>query len=306
MHRARPPTSTGAAAVAVVPAGAVPVAAEVGLLDRHDDEVAGARSRCRRCSRGRGTPSSPRRAGRGGPRAARGRRPRSTSRIARSAEEGPGEQGDAHHDGRRDHHVVRRSGASAGGTGRSPSGVSMFAADGDPAGRAGRRHRHRHDEPAGAQERGQPDDVRRAPRRVPVDLGRPRTRPGRGRHRRRGQLLLGRRSRRRSASVADAPAAWMRQVGETCVGAARSCPSRSSPRWRASRPAPGRNLALGCDLVVAAEDARFSEIFARRGLSIDFGGSCVLPRLVGLHKAKELALLRRHHLGQGGARARAS
>ena len=51
----------------------------------------------------------------------------------------------------------------------------------------------------------------------------------------------------------------------------------------------GCNLALGCDLIVASEDARFSEIFSRRGLSIDFGGSWVLPRLVGLHKAKELA-----------------
>lgn len=52
----------------------------------------------------------------------------------------------------------------------------------------------------------------------------------------------------------------------------------------------GMNLALGCDLVVAAESARFSEIFVRRGLSLDFGGSWLLPRLVGMSKAKELAL----------------
>ncbi len=51
----------------------------------------------------------------------------------------------------------------------------------------------------------------------------------------------------------------------------------------------GLNLALGCDLIVASDDARFSEIFAKRGLSVDFGGSWLLPRLIGLHRAKELA-----------------
>lgn len=51
------------------------------------------------------------------------------------------------------------------------------------------------------------------------------------------------------------------------------------------------NLALGCDLVVATARARFSQIFVKRGLSVDFGGSWLLPRLVGLHRAKELAFL---------------
>ena len=51
----------------------------------------------------------------------------------------------------------------------------------------------------------------------------------------------------------------------------------------------GMSMALGCDLVVAAESARFSQIFSKRGLSIDFGASWLLPRLIGLHKAKELA-----------------
>ncbi|MDI3406937.1 enoyl-CoA hydratase-related protein [Streptomyces cavernicola] len=53
----------------------------------------------------------------------------------------------------------------------------------------------------------------------------------------------------------------------------------------------GWNLALGCDLVVATPQARFSQIFARRGLSLDFGGSWLLPKLVGLQQAKRLALL---------------
>ncbi|HUP86399.1 MAG TPA: enoyl-CoA hydratase [Acidimicrobiales bacterium] len=51
----------------------------------------------------------------------------------------------------------------------------------------------------------------------------------------------------------------------------------------------GANLAFGCDLIVASDTARFSEIFTRRGLSVDFGGTWLLPRLIGLHKAKELA-----------------
>ena len=51
----------------------------------------------------------------------------------------------------------------------------------------------------------------------------------------------------------------------------------------------GCNLALGCDLILASASARFSEIFVRRGLSIDFGGSFLLPRLVGMQRAKELA-----------------
>ncbi len=52
----------------------------------------------------------------------------------------------------------------------------------------------------------------------------------------------------------------------------------------------GMNLALGCDVVVATDRARFSEIFVRRGLTVDFGGSWLLPRVVGLQRAKEMAL----------------
>jgi 2-(1,2-epoxy-1,2-dihydrophenyl)acetyl-CoA isomerase len=51
----------------------------------------------------------------------------------------------------------------------------------------------------------------------------------------------------------------------------------------------GMSMALGCDLVVASASARFSQIFTKRGLSVDFGASWLLPRLIGLHRAKELA-----------------
>lgn len=51
------------------------------------------------------------------------------------------------------------------------------------------------------------------------------------------------------------------------------------------------DLALGCDLVAASSEARFSQIFARRALSVDLGGSWLLPKIVGLQQAKRLALL---------------
>lgn len=82
--------------------------------------------------------------------------------------------------------------------------------------------------------------------------------------------------------------AWMRQVGEACL-ALHALPQPVIAKVVGVAAGAGANLALGCDLIVASDDARFSEIFARRGLSIDFGGSYVLPRLVGMHKAKELA-----------------
>lgn len=53
----------------------------------------------------------------------------------------------------------------------------------------------------------------------------------------------------------------------------------------------GWNLALGCDLVVATPQSRFCQIFAKRGLSLDLGGSWLLPKLVGLQQAKRLVLL---------------
>jgi len=50
----------------------------------------------------------------------------------------------------------------------------------------------------------------------------------------------------------------------------------------------GVNLALACDIVIAAEDALFREAFVRIGLSPDCGGTFFLPRAIGEKLAAEL------------------
>lgn len=51
----------------------------------------------------------------------------------------------------------------------------------------------------------------------------------------------------------------------------------------------GCNIALGCDIVFAAASARFTEVFINRGLTLDYGGSWLLPKLIGMQRAKDIA-----------------
>ena len=53
----------------------------------------------------------------------------------------------------------------------------------------------------------------------------------------------------------------------------------------------GANLALACDIVLAGQGASFVQAFARIGLIPDCGGTWFLPRLVGMARARALALL---------------
>jgi enoyl-CoA hydratase/carnithine racemase len=102
--------------------------------------------------------------------------------------------------------------------------------------------------------------------------------------------------------------------GAFCSGADISAPDDNHPAYKLRRltdvalalhelPVPtiakvtgvavgaGWNLALGCDLVVATPESSFCQIFSKRGLSLDLGGSWLLPKLVGLQQAKRLTLL---------------
>jgi 2-(1,2-epoxy-1,2-dihydrophenyl)acetyl-CoA isomerase len=89
----------------------------------------------------------------------------------------------------------------------------------------------------------------------------------------------------------DTPALTaMRQVSEA-IRAVYEVPKPTIGRVEGVAVGGGANLALACDFVIAAETARFSEIFARRALAVDCGGSWLLPRLVGLRKALELVML---------------
>ncbi len=80
----------------------------------------------------------------------------------------------------------------------------------------------------------------------------------------------------------------MRQVGAVCL-ALYQLPKPTIAAVGGVAAGAGANLAFGCDLVLASESARFGEVFVRRAVPIDTGGTWLLPRLIGLQKAKELA-----------------
>jgi 2-(1,2-epoxy-1,2-dihydrophenyl)acetyl-CoA isomerase len=83
---------------------------------------------------------------------------------------------------------------------------------------------------------------------------------------------------------------FMRRVGHLCT-LIHDLPLPVISKVRGGAVGYGANLALCADLVIASDTAVFGEIFAERGLSIDGGGSWLVPRLVGLGRAKEIMFL---------------
>jgi 2-(1,2-epoxy-1,2-dihydrophenyl)acetyl-CoA isomerase len=88
----------------------------------------------------------------------------------------------------------------------------------------------------------------------------------------------------------DPPILLMRQIDET-ARALHRLPQPIVAAVNGHAVGAGMSLALGCDIIVASTAAKFSQVFVKRGLSPDFGSSWLLPRIVGLHMAKKLALL---------------
>ena len=80
----------------------------------------------------------------------------------------------------------------------------------------------------------------------------------------------------------------MRDIADT-VMAIHDCPRPVIAKVDGVAVGAGFGLALAADMVWCSERARFSLIFAKRGLSLDFGTSWLLPKRVGLHEAKRLA-----------------
>ena len=80
----------------------------------------------------------------------------------------------------------------------------------------------------------------------------------------------------------------MRVLGEVVL-AVHSCPVPVVAKVDGVCVGAGLGLALAADLTWCSDRARFSAIFAKRGLSLDFGTSWLLRQRIGVHKAKELA-----------------
>jgi 2-(1,2-epoxy-1,2-dihydrophenyl)acetyl-CoA isomerase len=78
---------------------------------------------------------------------------------------------------------------------------------------------------------------------------------------------------------------------DSIVRAFIDCPKPTIAKVTGVAAGAGCNLALGCDLIVATPEASFAELFVKRGLVVDFGGTWALTRLLPLNKAKEIALL---------------
>lgn len=84
------------------------------------------------------------------------------------------------------------------------------------------------------------------------------------------------------------PARMIRRGWQRLVASVLDCEKPVIAAVNGTTAGGGVHLALGCDLVIAAEESRFIEAFVRRGIAPDAGGAYLLTRLVGPQRAKEM------------------
>lgn len=82
----------------------------------------------------------------------------------------------------------------------------------------------------------------------------------------------------------------LRDEYQPMLNAIITCPVPTIAAVNGAAAGAGANLALACDVVIAAERAYFLQAFARIGLIPDAGGTYVLPRAMGMAKAMGAAL----------------
>jgi 2-(1,2-epoxy-1,2-dihydrophenyl)acetyl-CoA isomerase len=111
-----------------------------------------------------------------------------------------------------------------------------------------------------------------------------------------GDLRAARPEPTKPPGAPDRPIGTVMRGLESSIGAQRfiaalqDCPKPIIAAVNGVAAGLGAHVAFACDLIIAADTARFIEIFVRRGILPDAGGSYLLTRLVGPLKAKEILM----------------